>query len=417
MSGVGDIASTEPLDELGVAKAMVADTLPSPQRYGNLTLFLMRVTGTGIAYRRGIDEFVFRDPAVFLSPALLERFNGLPILLEHPSGGIIDSDEYASRNIGTMILPHVRGEEAWAIGKVYDAAAAQMMTEQQLSTSPSVVFTPASGSEVVELNNGRHLLIEGVPACVDHCAVCILGTWDRDGQPRGISTQGIAPMANDDKKPEDTDDNVRKDAESLASPKDGETLDKVLAALDGLHKRLDAMEAGAKQDGAVAPPDPMDNEMASDAYKRRAADAAEQRRADAALAHMQAKADAVWQSWGKSAPPPLAGELLTVYRVRLANHMKIYSKAFAGVDLGAIAAADSAALDSIETQIYADAVEASQSPGGLPGGQFRAVKRVDPASGVHTTRFYGDGTFIGRIKPDSMRVVKFHTSPGNHERA
>ena len=87
MSGVGDIASAEPLDELGVAKAMVADTLPSPQRYGNLTLFLMRVTGTGIAYRRGIDEFVFRDPAVFLSPALLERFNGLPILLEHPSGG------------------------------------------------------------------------------------------------------------------------------------------------------------------------------------------------------------------------------------------------------------------------------------------------------------------------------------------
>ena len=348
MSGVGDIASAEPLDELGVAKAMVADTLPSPQRYGNLTLFLMRVTGTGIAYRRGIDEFVFRDPAVFLSPALLERFNGLPILLEHPSGGIIDSDEYASRNIGTMILPHVRGEEAWAIGKVYDAAAAQMMTEQQLSTSPSVVFTPASGSEVVELNNGRHLLIEGVPACVDHCAVCILGTWDRDGQPRGISTQGIAPMANDDKKPEDTDDNVRKDAESLASPKDGETLDKVLAALDGLHKRLDAMESAAKKDGAIAPPEMASGapEMASDSpWKRHVADAAEQRRADAALAHMQAKADAVWQSWGKSAPPPLAGESLTAYRVRLANHMKIHSKAFAGVDLGAIAAADSAALE------------------------------------------------------------------------
>ena len=35
------------------------------------------------------------------------------------------------------------------------------------------------------------------------------------------------------------------------------------------------------------------------------------------------------------------------------------------------------------------------------------MTHVDPLTGVRTTRFFGEGTFISRLKPDSMRVVRF----------
>ena len=46
------------LDELEVAREISAGNLPSPQRLGDMSLYAMRVSGTGVSYRRGIDEYV-----------------------------------------------------------------------------------------------------------------------------------------------------------------------------------------------------------------------------------------------------------------------------------------------------------------------------------------------------------------------
>ena len=399
--------------ELDIAEAIRDGTLPSPQRVGDMFLYNMRLTGTGFAFRPARDEHVFRPVENFLTPEFVGRCAGLPITLGHPESGVLDTEEFANRAIGSVMFAFVQGDEVRCIARIYDAPAAEAMASGELSTSPSVVFTALDGNVNMPLDDGSTLLVEGTPSALSHCAIVPRGVWDKGGPPTGIQTdafeKGYSAMS-EDNKVEEPGDQDRKDADR-SDDRNGELLNKLLTCLDGLHKRMDAWDAAnAKTDGAVAPPEMASEpspEMALDVFKRRAADAAEARRMDAALTAAQVKADAAFQAWGKQAPPPIASETALRYRVRTANMLKHHSKLYGGVDLSAVAAADSAAFDAVELQIMADAVEASKNPGGLPGGEFRPMTHVDPLTGVRTTRFFGEGTFISRLKPDSMRVVRF----------
>lgn len=80
------------LDELATARAISSGELPSPQRIGDLSLYAMRVSGTGVSYRRGIDEYVWRDPAIYLSQDMIDRCAGLPVIWEHPSKSMLNSN-------------------------------------------------------------------------------------------------------------------------------------------------------------------------------------------------------------------------------------------------------------------------------------------------------------------------------------
>src|SRR6185437_11692277 len=64
------------MNELDIAKAMVTGDLVSPQRYDNVLLVALRITGTGAAYRAGIDEYVWRDPSLYMNEEFLERCKG-----------------------------------------------------------------------------------------------------------------------------------------------------------------------------------------------------------------------------------------------------------------------------------------------------------------------------------------------------
>ena len=72
-------AALADLDELGIAKAIRDGALTSPQEYANLLLVALRITGTGAAYRSGANEFVWRDPSIYLNAEFLQRCNGLPV--------------------------------------------------------------------------------------------------------------------------------------------------------------------------------------------------------------------------------------------------------------------------------------------------------------------------------------------------
>ena len=128
-------------DELGIAKLMKEGELTSPQRYANISLFDIRITGTGLSYRSGIKEHVWRDKSIYLNEEFLERCAGLPVIFEHPGTRTLNTQEYVDRNIGSVFIPYIKGEEVWAIVKVWDEHAARIMEENQLSTSPCVVLT------------------------------------------------------------------------------------------------------------------------------------------------------------------------------------------------------------------------------------------------------------------------------------
>jgi len=256
------------MDELGVARAMAAGELTSPQRYDNVTLFAMRVTGTGMAYRHKWKEYVWRDPALYLNDEFLARCMGLPVIMEHPQKAMLDPKEFADRTIGTIMLPYIQGDEVWCIAKIYDDSAAEMMEKEQLSTSPAVVFRDPDVNQRLEAGDGESILIEGKPSLLDHLAVCEQGVWDKGGEPRGISseTQGVESMTEDEKKA--ADDKARKDAEG------GEKLDKILSgldacmgALDSVTKRMDSVEAMVRDRKADAKKADDDDAKKADAKK------------------------------------------------------------------------------------------------------------------------------------------------------
>lgn len=230
------------MDELGVARAIRDGDLTSPQRYEKMALVAMRITGTGVAYRAGLREYVWRDPDLYLTPEFLARCAGLPVVVEHPKGSTLDSDEFADRVVGTIMLPYVKQNEVWGISKVFDASTIEMIETHKLSTSPSVVFRDPSVNETETLDDGSTLLIEGKPSLLDHLAICEQGVWDKGGEPTGIAatiTNGGTTVDNDG------DDKKEATAAADADTDAGQKLDKILAHMDSMSARMDALESGA----------------------------------------------------------------------------------------------------------------------------------------------------------------------------
>lgn len=180
------------MDELSVAEAMSLGKLASPSVYQNLTLFNIRITGTGLSYRIGHDEFVWREPSIYLNQRFLKRCNGLPVIWEHPEGTVLDSEEFDQRIVGTVFLPFVpddKPDDVWAIVKIYNDNVIQALITDPYSTSPSV--TLRKGANVLSELDGDPLLIEGTPALIDHIALCCNGVWDKGGPPNGVDSADI----------------------------------------------------------------------------------------------------------------------------------------------------------------------------------------------------------------------------------
>lgn len=192
------------MDELGVARAMAAGRLVSPQVYENMALFAIRITATGAAYRTGLGEYVWRDKEIYLNEDFLARCAGLPVIWEHPTGSTLNAKEYSDRVIGAVMFAYIVGEDVWAIARIYDQDSSRAMTEKQISTSPAVVFFKDNpGNERATLEDGSKVLIEGKPDLLDHIAICANGVWDKGGEPTGVdrtaaTAPGEAMMADED---------------------------------------------------------------------------------------------------------------------------------------------------------------------------------------------------------------------------
>lgn len=187
------------MDELGIARAMAEGRLTSPQSYHNMWLFNIRITGTGASYRHKRQEYVWREPSLYLNDDFLARCNGLSVIWEHPEKNLLDSNEYADRNIGSVFLPYIpaaKPDEVWAIAKIYDDNAAAEMRDGRLSTSPAVKLPVENLDNVLTMEGGATVLIEDAPVLLDHIAVCEQGVWDKGGEPVGVDSVTVADDAN-----------------------------------------------------------------------------------------------------------------------------------------------------------------------------------------------------------------------------
>ena len=259
------------MNELDVARAMQRGELTSPQRFANVYLFKVRVTGTGVSYRPSLKEYVYRRPENYLTDDFLARCAGLPLIVDHPEGDMLDTKEFINRTIGTVFFAFVEGDEVWSIAKVWDVDFAQRMENGlknsegetvPMSTSPNVVFIGGGAGTKLQLEDGRTLLVENSPDFVDHLAVCEVGVWDKGGNPAGVvsvEVRGDSAMAEEKVEKNEAEEQARKDAADL-----GTKLDKFLSHIDSIHAkldsvtgRMDAFEEDMKK-GAVAPEEKKD---------------------------------------------------------------------------------------------------------------------------------------------------------------
>lgn len=437
------------MDELGVARAIMNGDLASPQQYKNILLVAMRITGTGVSYRKSLDEFVYRHPDNYLTPDFLARCNGLPVIMMHPKGAVLNSEEFANRVVGTMLLPYIYGNEVWGIAKIYDDAAAELIKDEQLSTSPSVVLTNGESTKMV-MDDGSTLLVEGKIDLLDHLAICRNGVWDKGQEPNGIRADSIGEkdMSEEDKARKDAEEKAKADAAIKADAEEKDFRSKMMDAMgkltahcDSLGKRIDAMSGGAEDlvaDKAKKDAEEEEAKKKADADKEEEeakkkadsekikADSAEAIRRIAAvesklpkqmsdadfsaLADAQARADDVFNGFGLKAPRPLDGETVTGYNRRATAALKTHSPRWKDIDLATIA--DDKAFGIIQDQVYADAVEASNHPVDLEAGELRAIPTIDRMTGQRVISFKGKNTFIKELShPGTLATFNQFKNP------
>jgi hypothetical protein len=180
------------MTEMDVAEAIRDGELASPQPFENAVLVDMRISGTGVAYRPKLKEWVYRRPEIYLTDTFLKRCQGIPVIYEHPpEKAVLDSGTFTKQVVGVMQLPYIKGEDVWGIARIYNEEAAAEFSSEPMSTSPSVVFRDLAVNYEVELDNGETLLVEGNPSYLDHLAVCARGVWDKGGDPIGIRVDSL----------------------------------------------------------------------------------------------------------------------------------------------------------------------------------------------------------------------------------
>lgn len=253
-------------NELDISKRMAKGELLSPQRYENMWLFDIRITGTETSYRSSLKEYVYRPPADFLTEEFVQRCNGLPLIFEHPRRKtekaeeenpqvILDSDNFRDRSIGSVFLPYIRDDEVWGIAKVFDDDAALLMRTSHASTSPAVVFRDAGSTETVKLEDGSTVLIEGKPSYLDHIAICEEGVWDKGGEPTGVNLTGDSIVDHDNAVPAWADELIKGHKDMAArldaienGRKDGESEEERKKAEAAKRAEEEALRAGKKEE-------------------------------------------------------------------------------------------------------------------------------------------------------------------------
>ncbi|HCB2534349.1 DUF2213 domain-containing protein [Escherichia coli] len=425
------------LTELEVAERIRDGTVPSPVKFSNMWLVNLRITGTGLAYRAGLKEHVWRDPKLYLNEEFLRRCNGLPVIANHPDDAVLTEEDFKSRIVGSVMLPYIRGDEVWAVCRVYLQSIVEEITEGDVSTSPSVVFNSTSGN--VEVQEGdTNFLIEGVPFLVDHIALVTkdhgsLGVWDKDRIPAGVEVTNTGEIEMEKEELQALLQGVVSDALQGINQK----IDGVVTRMDSLEQRdkarADAEEQAKKEaeekakadeaaeeqrkaDEAAAEEQRKADEAAAEEQRkadeaaeeqRKADEAVEKERNDSALAEAQAKADSAFSACGKNAPAPFSGENALDYRKRALIAMQKHSPAHKDVNIRAIA--DSATLAVLEDAIFSAARQSIEKEMMSTQGQLHKRIRNDEA-GRRITEYQGDpNVWLSAFKIPGRRLAKINT--------
>lgn len=439
--------------ELDAAQRIRDGTLPSPVKFNNMWLVNLRITGTGLSYRSGLTEHVWRDPNLYLNDYFLQRCNGLPVVLNHPETVTLTEEDFKERVIGCVMLPYIREDEVWAVCRIYVKEIVDKIADESaredISTSPAVLLD----DQTINVKEGdANFCIEGQPFLIDHIAIVTKehggrGVWDKGGPASGVEVTNTGDIDMDEQqmqtllakivgdamagfdsqiksfaarmdsleqgiqKRADADAEAQKKADEKARA-DAEEKAKADAAEEE-QRKADEAEAQKKADEEKARADAEAEEKAkADAEEKAKADEEAQKKADAELTEAQAKADSAYAACGKKAPTPFSGESPMNYRKRCLEAMQKHSERFKDANIRAIA--DSVSLSSLEEHIYAEARKVIEAEMASTKGMLYPQVRKD-AVGRQITEYRGDmNSWLDNFKMPPARVKKFNNTGSIH---
>ena len=435
--------------ELDLARAMAAGAIASPQRYENIWLVDLRITGTGRAWREELQEYAYRPIENYQTDDFLARCNGMPVIFEHPEGKLLNSEEFRARTIGSIFLPYHKGDEVWGIAKIWVHEALPFMADTHGSTSPGMNFAHKEGVQKVTLANGDVYMVEGTPSLPDHVAICGLGVWDKGGAPSGVNI-GDQSMTEEEK--------AKADAEMPAWAKGiADSVSALNARMDSMDKakadasseeeadkkRMEEEEAKKKADAELKAKADAEGESEEEKAKREAEEKASkeakhdsekletetkfadmQRTIDKltrampreltdddrnAIAAAQSRADSVFAALGKNVPHAIMGETPLAFRRRMAGTLQVHSPAWNGVTLRDL---PEKAFENAEATIYADAAVAARKPADVPFGEMREVETKTRTGHIRRERFGHPSGWMGQFMPPMKHVIAFKQSNG-----
>lgn len=136
----------------------------------------LRVTGTGESLRneRGGVIVEDRQQSEFFTTKVLEACAHLPVTLGHPDGMLNEKGLVDAPIVGTTILSYIKGDEIWAVAKIYDKSILEKLGREINSTSPGVVS--------ISQDRGDGVYAEK-PLEINHLALVDRGHWDKNTPP------------------------------------------------------------------------------------------------------------------------------------------------------------------------------------------------------------------------------------------
>lgn len=427
------------LTEFEAAQYIRDGTLASPVKFSNMWLVNLRITGTGAAYRFGLKEFVWRDPAIYLNEDFLLRCNGLPVLHDHADKAPMSEKEFKSRVVGSVMLPYIKDDEVWAIVRIYVKEIVEKIVSEEASTSPAVIFSGESGC-TERAEGDSSFLIEGVPFLLDHLAIVTKehgarGVWDKEGIPEGIEVTNKGDI-----------DMEKEELQTLLQKAVSDALGGVNQKLETMSARMDSQgewikarqdaDEKAKQDDAAAEKAEAEEKSKQDAAEKERQDAEEaearkkaenekakqdaadqeekakqdeeeKAREDSALTEARVRCDSAFTACGKRAPEPFSGEKALDFRKRALMALQKYSPENKDVNIRAVS--DAAVLKVLEKAIYDDARKAIDNEVNNTQGQMHTRVRSDEA-GRRITEYYGDpNVWLSTFKTPGRVLEKINT--------
>lgn len=123
---------------------------------GGNKVVLVRLWSAGLL--RAGSELVYRDPEQWLSQRMLDRSYGAPVTV----GDL-------TRVVGNVNSVYVDGSDAYAEARIFDYRLIGVIESYPKGTTfdGSMNYVPRPNTETLEMDDGKTIIIEATPACLN----------------------------------------------------------------------------------------------------------------------------------------------------------------------------------------------------------------------------------------------------------